>query len=55
MKTIYVVLDKETNNWEIWQFDTYEEAINCITENEKEDKINWDYKADYYEIKEISK
>lgn len=54
MKTIYKVLDKQTNNWELWAFDTEIEAMECIAENEKEDKINWDYVSDYYEIKEIT-
>lgn len=51
----FVVLDRETNNWEIWIFESLKEAEKCVEENEKEDKINWNFKIDYYEIKSLFK
>lgn len=54
MKTKYQLLDRATNNWVIDTFLTLLEAEEALKQNEKEDKINWNFIENYYEIKEIT-
>lgn len=54
MKTTYQLLDRATNNWVIDTFLTLEEAEETLKQNEKEDKINWTFVENYYEIKKIT-
>lgn len=46
----YILCDRETNNVVFDTFSTEWEAIASLEKHEKEDKINWNYVENYYEI-----